>query len=329
MSAAVFHAGEQALQRAAGTYERLAEIGPQIVRDHMPEQHRELFGKLPTLVVGALEADGHPVATMLAGRPGFVTTPDARSMAIALPVDRRDDPVLAALAAEAPGAPVGVLGLEPHTRRRNRMNGTVSAFVGQDLTLEVAQSFGNCPKYIQARVPVAFHWGSPRPAARPLGPGLDAASRALIGQADTLFIASASARPRSGLRAEGVDISHRGGEPGFVAVDATPDGAVLRLPDYPGNRFFMTLGNLDLDPRAGLLFVDHAGGGLLHLRVRTRVEALSDADRRRWPGAERVLSCTVTAGETGAGGLWRPEALPWRWSAPEPAPQFGQMRPLV
>lgn len=326
MSAAVFHAGEQALQRAAGSYERLAEIGPNIVRDHMPDQHRELFGKLPTLVVGALDADGHPVATMLAGRPGFVTTPDARSMAIALPLDRAvmdEDPVLAALAEQGASAPVGVLGLEPHTRRRNRMNGTMSALAGQDLTLAVVQSFGNCPKYIQAREPVTFHYSSPRPAARALGSGLDAASRALIANADTLFIASASARPRSGARAEGVDVSHRGGEPGFVAVDATPDGLVLRMPDYPGNRFFMTLGNLSLDPRAGLLVVDYAGGGLLHLRVRARLDALAAPDRSRWPGAERVLSLAVEA------GLWRPETLPWRWSAPEPAPQFGQMRPLV
>lgn len=324
MSAAVFHAGEQALQRAAGSYERLAEIGPNIVRDHMPDQHRELFGKLPTLVVGALDTGGHPVATMLAGRPGFVTTPDARSMAIALPLDRGEDPVLAALTEQGPGAPVGVLGLEPHTRRRNRMNGAVAALTGQDLTLAVVQSFGNCPKYIQAREPVAFHCSSPRPAARTLGPGLDAASRTLIARADTLFIASASARPHSGARAEGVDVSHRGGEPGFVVVvDATPDGLALRMPDYPGNRFFMTLGNLGVDPRAGLLIADYAGGGLLHLRVRARIEALAAADRGRWPGSERVLSLAVEA------GLWRPEALPWRWSAPEPAPQFGQMRPLV
>ena len=108
-----FHAGEQALQARVGLRERMAAIGPLVMRDHMPDQHRELFEKLPTLLLGALDDQGQPWATMLAGPPGFVHTPDAQQMDITT-APHAADPVLSRL---SPGAPVGVLGLEPHTRR--------------------------------------------------------------------------------------------------------------------------------------------------------------------------------------------------------------------
>ena len=78
-----FHAGERAMQARAGVRERLADIGPQVMRDYMPDQHRELFEKLPLLFVGSLDAHGRPWASVLTGRPGFVRTPDARTMTIA------------------------------------------------------------------------------------------------------------------------------------------------------------------------------------------------------------------------------------------------------
>ena len=315
VAAAAFHVGEQALQERVGVRERMAAVGPVVLRDQMPEQHRELFEKLPTLLLGALDGQGQPWATMVAGPPGFVQTPDAASMHLAVAPDVAD-PVLARL---APGAPVGVLGLEPHTRRRNRMNGRVVAFGDHGLEVGVVQSFGNCPKYIQARLPgLRAEVTAPAPV-QVLGPGLDDAALALIARSDTLFIASASAAHPGSRRNEGVDVSHRGGEPGFVHAERTAGGLVLSLPDYPGNLFFNTLGNLALHPQAGLLWVDYDEGGLLH--VAAHAELLWDeVSRARWPGAQRVLRLRVQ------GGLWRAQALPWRWTAAEPAPQFSAMR---
>ena len=313
--AAAFHVGEQALQERVGVRERMAAVGPVVLRDHMPDQHRELFEKLPTLLLGALDGEGQPWATMVAGPPGFVQTPDAGSMHLDVAPDAAD-PVLARL---VPGAPVGVLGLEPHTRRRNRMNGRLAAFGAHGLEVSVAQSFGNCPKYIQARAPGLRAVVTPPAPAQVLGEGLDAAALALIARSDTMFIASASAAHPGTRRNEGVDVSHRGGEPGFVHAEHTEQGLVLNLPDYPGNLFFNTLGNLALHPQAGLLWVDYEDGGLLH--VAARAELLWDeASRARWPGAQRVLRLQVL------GGIWRANALPWRWTAAEPAPQFSAMR---
>ncbi|WP_423595523.1 pyridoxamine 5'-phosphate oxidase family protein [Roseateles sp. MS654] len=301
-----WHAGEQALQQRAGFLDRLAEVGPQVIRDHMPDQHRELFGKLPTMLLGALDASGQPWATMLAGPPGFVGTPDARTMTVAARLDGQD-PALAALRARGPGAPVGLLGLEPHTRRRNRMNGRLTALTEEGMTVGVVQSFGNCPKYIQARDPIAWD-DAPAGLAQPLDAGLDDGALALIGEADTVFIASASAAMPGEGRSDGVDVSHRGGPPGFVRQHRRLDGGLeLRIPDYPGNRFFMTLGNLLKHPRAGLLIPDYLHGDLLHLAAEADVV---------WSDDERELRLRVTA------ALRRPGALAWRWTSARPAPQF-------
>jgi predicted pyridoxine 5'-phosphate oxidase superfamily flavin-nucleotide-binding protein len=157
MNAAPFHAGEMALQERVGVRERMAAVGRQIIRDHMPDQHRELFEKLPSLLLATLDDEGQPWPTMLAGSAGFVRTPDARTMSIAArPAE--GDPARAGLRV---GAAVGILGLEPHTRRRNRMNGVVSAVAAEGFSVQVVQSFGNCPKYIQGREP------APRPDRRP------------------------------------------------------------------------------------------------------------------------------------------------------------------
>ena len=94
---------------------------------------------------------------------------------------------------------------------------------------------------------------------------------------------------------------------------------MLSLPDYPGNQFFNTLGNLALHPLAGLLVVDYEEGGLLHIAA--QAEVLWDrAARAAWPGAQRVLRLTVLR------ALWRPQVLPWRWTPAVSAPQFRVMR---
>jgi predicted pyridoxine 5'-phosphate oxidase superfamily flavin-nucleotide-binding protein len=301
MSSAV-HAGERALQQRLGVHERMAEVMGQVVRPFMPAQHIELFEKLPTLLVGGLDAQHRPWATVLSGWPGFMHAPDERHLRVdALP--QAGDPLSLQL-----GMPLGLLGLEPHTRRRNRLNGTVVALDSHGFTLQVDQSFGNCPKYIQARVPRWVKRQTPAPAQAETAQLGDAALK-LVGQADTLFIASATPQARGHAGAEGVDVSHRGGLPGFVRITQHDNGAsVLHIPDYRGNQFFNTLGNLLLNPRAGLLFIDHHSGDLLQLSG--HAELLWEGE----PGRE--IRFTVDS------GVWRAGSLPLQWSAPEFAPQL-------
>lgn len=294
-----FHADERAAQAHAG---HVLGDTPAI-RPFMPEQHRTFFAGLPYLLVGTVDAAGAPVATLLAGTPGFVHAPDPTHLDITTGL-APDDPAAPHL---VPGADVGILGIDFATRRRNRANGRVVRRDGTGLSVEIAQSFGNCPQYIQRREAV--------PVARAPGPtealsALDADDAALIGAADTLFVAS---RSRAGLAEGGVDISHRGGRPGFVRVA----GDVLTVPDFSGNRYFNTLGNLLGEPRAALLVPDFASGDLLVLQGRAAID-WTGAEAASLMGAQRSWTFAVE------GGWRRRAAVPLRWSEPEPAPQLAR-----
>nr|WP_315426611.1 pyridoxamine 5'-phosphate oxidase family protein [uncultured Albidiferax sp.] len=286
---ATFHAGERAVQQRAGVAERMAEIGPRVIRDYMPDQHRDFFAQLPFVVLGSVDSQGQPWASVLAHSPGFILSPDASRLRIhALPAD--SDPLAHNL---VEGAAIGLLGIEPHTRRRNRMNGTVTTVDGAGFGLQVDQSFGNCPKYIQAREPV-YLAPVAVPAAAVAGSRLDAAALQLVQAADTFFIATA--HPAAGSasdQAQGVDVSHRGGKPGFVKVEVDAAGQQwLTAPDFVGNFFFNTLGNLAVQPQAGLLFIDFDSGDLLYLAVRAEI-VWDGPELASFTGAQRLLRMQV------------------------------------
>ena len=300
-----WHAGELALQEHAGVAARMDLVGRKVIRDYMPEQHREFFAQLPFLVAGTVDAQGDPWAGILEGEPGFAVSPDPHTLRIAAMPDA-DDPLRAGL---GPGLPLGLLGIELHTRRRNRMNGRVKAWDGKRFEVAVAQSYGNCPQYIQSR---DFYFSrSPSlrfAAALPEQGGLDAAARALISASATFFVASYMDREES-AGGRGVDVSHRGGKPGFVRVD----GDVLTIPDFSGNRFFNTLGNLAANPVAGLLFIDFERGDVLQLSGRAEV-VLDDPEIATFQGAERLWRVHVGRAVRRPGAL----ALRWRFDAWSP-----------
>jgi uncharacterized protein len=260
-----FHAGEAALQGEVGAAERMQRIGPQVIRAQLPEQHREFFHQLPFVVVGSIDPQGQPSASLLAGAPGFVVSPDPSRLRIdALP--SADDPLSANLHT---GAALGVLGILAHERRRNRVNGRLIELDASGFSLAVDQSFGNCPKYIWPREPV-YVGARPEQAAR-RSDSLTERERALVASADTFYLASA--HPEAGTssaRSHGVDVSHRGGPPGFAHFT---DDATFIIPDFRGNNFYNSLGNLQLNPRAGLLFLDFEQGDLLLLEAITEMTA--------------------------------------------------------
>jgi uncharacterized protein len=309
-SSSPYHAGEAAMQEQAGVRERAERQGRRMIRGMMPDQHRALFEALPYLFLGSLDTQGRPWAAMLAGPPGFAVSPDPRILIVdAAPVPA---PFGAALAV---GAPVGLLGIELATRRRNRMNGRILAASGTAFAVGVDQSFGNCPQYIQARDVVAT---TPQAAhgSREEGSLLSGQAAALVRAADTFFIASASAHAGADKAVEGVDISHRGGKPGFVRVTEQDGTTVLTAPDFRGNNAFNTFGNLAVNPRAGLLFLDFASGGLLSLTG--RAEVLWDVPEiAAYYGAKRLLRVRVDAGILIEG------AVPFRWTDPVQAPQLA------
>ncbi|AMO24877.1 pyridoxamine 5'-phosphate oxidase family protein [Ramlibacter solisilvae] len=299
---APFHAGERAAQARTGVAERMAEIGHRAMRGAMPQQHRDFFPLLHFVALGAVDAQSQPWATLLAREtPGFVFAPDEATLQVdALPP--ADDPLADLLNV---GASLGLLGIELPTRRRNRANGHVTVRTDKGFSLAVLQSFGNCPKYIQTRELLPPAWPRQAPAATRRGRQLDAGMRALVNAADTFFIATHAAGegPNGGS-----DVSHRGGRPGFVRV--SDDGRSLTWPDFTGNSFFNTLGNLLAQPQAGLVVPDFTTGGLLHIAGRAEV-MWEGPQVRAFAGAQRLVTLDVDE------ALFRPAVLPWRWDLVE------------
>jgi ferredoxin-NADP reductase/predicted pyridoxine 5'-phosphate oxidase superfamily flavin-nucleotide-binding protein len=289
-----WHAGELALQRSVGAVERMAGPGQsQMGRNHMPDQHRAFYAQLPFVVLGAVDQAGEVWATLRAGRPGFMRAPDPRRLLIDLPRDAAD-PADAGL---EDGQGVGMLGIELHTRRRNRLNGVIRRADDSRFEIVPTQTYGNCPQYIQLRR-YEFVVSSAGPATEMSR--LDERARGMIANADSFYVASYV--ERDGVQQ--VDASHRGGKPGFVHI---ADDDTLTIPDFSGNLFFNTLGNFLLNPRAGLVFVDFRTGDLLQMAG--RAEVLLDAPEiAAFAGAERLWRFKPRR------IVYRPAALPLRWT---------------
>jgi predicted pyridoxine 5'-phosphate oxidase superfamily flavin-nucleotide-binding protein len=295
-----WHKGELAMQRSVGVAERMDGPGRNFVRKAMPEQHRAFFPMLPFVVLGAVDAKGDVWATVRAERPGFMASPEPEILEVRLPRDAADP----ADAGMEDGDAIGMLGIQLETRRRNRLNGVIRRADARAFQVRVGQSFGNCPQYIQLRSSAFARDPDVPTEMPPLHSGqLDDRALGMIEGADTFFVASYVDR-ENGERQ--VDVSHRGGNAGFVRVGA--DG-VLTVPDFPGNRFFNTLGNFLVNPKAGLVFIDFETGDMLQMTG--RIEVLLDSPEvASFQRAERLWRFTPEE------IVLRPDALPLRWSRP-------------
>jgi hypothetical protein len=93
------------------------------------------------------------------------------------------------------------------------------------------------------------------------------------------------------------------------------DERTFLAPDYRGNLFFNTLGNLAEDDRAGLVFIDFEQGDLLFIAARARI-VWDEAAIATFADAQRLVRFEVTEVRRS------PAALPFRWSEVEYAPQW-------
>lgn len=300
-----FHRGELAIQARLGIQERVEQQGRRMIRDYLPDQLRQFFAQLSYVIVGTVDAVGNPWASILVGEPGFLSAPSDRTLqVVAQPLF--GDPLAITL---ADGIDIGLLGIELHTRRRNRLNGIVTGTHIDGFEVQVRQSFGNCPQYIQARrLKLVQDEPSLSKSVHQITT-LGTVEETMITTADTFFITTAYQDESAGA-ARGIDVSHRGGKPGFVRID---DHQTLTIPDFSGNGHFNTFGNLELNPRAGLLFVDFAQGSLLYLTGSAEV-IWKGAEITAYEGAERLFRFHLDQGYRVEG------SLPLRGSHPEFSP---------
>ncbi len=284
-----WHLGEIALQRTAGAADTLAGHAHRILLPFLTDQLRAFFPLLPFIVVSFLDEGGNPWGTILPGVPGFVSSPSPDILRIGR-APPAGDPFAAAL---REGASIGLLGIELPTRRRNRVNGIVSACDASGFTVTVQQAYGNCPRYIQQRDYNDAGELSENVHSETFRDLEDIKAQTLLGRTDTMFVASYAPGPNG---AAAMDVSHRGGKPGFLRLN---DDNGITIPDFNGNRYFNTLGNILCTGRAGLIVPDFDSGDLLLLNG----DAAVGIDEESYAQAAQV----------GAERLWRMIPRQGRW----------------
>lgn len=275
-----FHSGERDIQRLTGERDR-ALLNGRLIADAVPPGARPFVAQQQYCALGWVSPEGDIWSSFVAGRQGFASI-DQTGTTLFLDLEGANH--VPPFDEMRSNDQLGVLFVDFETRRRLRVNGRVAQSTAGALVLSVAEAFPNCPKYIQRRRFL------PRPAVHDRkgveqGEGLNSELAGWIAAADTFFVASADPEGPA-------DVSHRGGRPGFVELR---EGS-LRIPDYPGNSMFATLGNFAVNPRAGLAFVDFQKNRQLQLTGDVRLD----------------LDAGESNGETGGAGRWW-EFSPRRW----------------
>jgi hypothetical protein len=303
--ASPFHPGEQRVQTALGVRDRIESWAQKVIRSHMPDQHRAFYQELPFIVIAGRDKQNRPWASLLADRPGFIHSPDAQTLQMHNTLTQ-GDALFGHLKADTP---VGLLGIEFATARRNRMNGVISRDDDNTFDINVKQAFGNCPQYIHAR---QWYLSSDNtPARTHTTTHLSGQQMSMINEARTFFIASGYDNDKSGA-ASGMDASHRGGEAGFVQVTSNQS---LVWPDYSGNNHFNTVGNLVEDARVGMTFVDFTQGQVLQVTGTAEIDWDSPAVAAV-PGAQRLIHVRIDK------IVHTHNAFTLRWREPAAAPQL-------
>ena len=254
-----YHEGERLAQDRAGE-RALADRHGAIVRTAIDPRARPFLAAQRVLVAALVDEHGAPWASLLAGPPGVASSTDGAEVRLDLGrVARVEADPFWRLA--RPGEDIGLLAIDLAHPRRLRINGRITGRADDALGVEVREAYPNCPKYIEPREVRAASTADAAAATSMRGEALGDAQRALVERSDTVFVASRHPQ-------RGADASHRGGPPGFVRVLAA---RTLRVPDYAGNGMYNTIGNLLVEPRVGLLFLDFAGGRMLQVTGRAVV----------------------------------------------------------
>ncbi|OMC20698.1 pyridoxamine 5'-phosphate oxidase family protein [Mycobacterium colombiense] len=270
MFATGFHEGELAMQRRAGVEAEAGRLENMLDSSELSPGAARFLASQRFAALTGRDHNGVLWVSPLAAAPGFLRGHEGVLHVSASPRD--GDP----LREIRIGQQVGLIAIDFATRRRLRINGELVGADHESMTVRVDQSYGNCPKYIHRRAIDIANLAAPaskRPGhAALLGPS----DRAMIATSDTFFLGTSHPT-------RGSDASHRGGPPGFVRVDS-PDR--LWWPDFPGNNMFNSYGNLAVDNKAALLFLDFDTGATVQVSGTAQV---------RWtsPGA---------AGDDGAVG---------------------------
>lgn len=273
-----FHQGEVEVQVASGSdpaqYEQWAA---RTLAPNFKDREIEFVEGCTFAAAASVDQAGRPWASAFfsVGAQLF-TVKDSSVISIACPMDN-GDPLLTNL---GQNNHLGVLFLDPNNRRRAKSMGRAEVQTDGQICYSLSRYFGLCPKYIHQR----SH--EPQACTAKLTTAsssvtLSKIDRAQLKQSDTAFLATF-------FPDHGADVTHRGGNPGFLR----PLGDTkVEIPDYTGNGMFNTLGNLRIDSRLALTDIDFVTGRTLHLTGNATVS--ENVDPNMHPGANRLVTLEV------------------------------------
>ncbi|KAF9438921.1 hypothetical protein BGZ76_002920 [Entomortierella beljakovae] len=341
-----WHSGERKVQDLMHVRE-LVQNHSSMFRPFLTTQMQEFVPGLNYFFIGTLDEQGRPWVSILTGQKGFLQSSDIKSLEIKTNLNEfLGAPSTATSQPHVPHDPIfsnllngetfkngkrmwGGVGLDFTNRRRNKMNGVLypndlleaNGKTGElHLQLTVEQSIGNCPKYITIREMVppktrglgdTTDVGTSNNSTSPSKTKLGDEEAAIIHQADCLFISSRFIDEELADQTSGMDCNHRGGNPGFVKL--RNGNSSLVFPDYSGNRFFNTLGNIANDERVGLLFISFEDGDLLHVTGRAKIHVGAES-QAIYPHTQRCVEVIID------GHILRKDALPFRMRTKELSP---------
>lgn len=270
-----FHAGEKRIQVLTGERQQ-AERNGRLIDSCIPRAAMRFLSQQSFCVLGSVSGENDIWATFLVGHQGFASS-DESGRILSFDLSDRSGVFryLPPLTDLSENDYLGLIFIDLLRRRRLRVNGRVAAVSSGSLTLHVAEAFPNCPKYIQKRQLLPAD-PTVRVTKIDEGEELTEGIKKWIAAADTFFVASA--HPGGP-----VDTSHRGGKTGFVQVAKDR----LRVPDYPGNSMFGTLGNFAANPRAGLVFIDFDNNRQLQITGDIKLDLSTSGDIEKTGGTRR------------------------------------------
>lgn len=276
----VFHSGERTVHNILGI-QKIAKSASTMIQSKMTRKFMKFLNGQNSFMISSMDQNGRVWSSFLAGNPGMIQATEADIVKINTKINEHD-PLFSNI---SQNKEVGILVIDFASRIRVRINGEISVvYPDGKFEIKIEQVFGNCPKYIQARrfkykavegiVNTEFH---------PCNT-LSKNQQNWISESDTFIIASSSSEGK-------MDISHRGGMPGFVYV---MNEKTIMFPDYSGNMLFNTLGNIVQNPNVGLLFFDFNNGDTLQITGEASIIWNIDKDIfSKFPGAQRLVQLQI------------------------------------
>lgn len=286
-----YHEGEIKIQNLTGERNK-ARANSVVIKPEILSGAFDFISKQTMIWLGTQNQDGSLLISLISGAAGFIQAHQANILQINLAqTTSQNAPFLANLETDPR---IGTLLIDLESRRRLKINGRLLYCSKNLLEIAVIESFPLCPKYIQRRkiepyIPRKTTVGSSHDSS---GTRLGKAEEELIGRCDTMFVATSN--PRGGI-----DVSHRGGEAGFVKVLTANH---FRCPDYSGNGMFNSFGNLVLNNNASALFLDFTGKESLHVSGVAQVLLDQIDDTNESGGTKRFWTFDINN--------WRRSALP-------------------